>query len=374
MPGEGERGRDQVRWFLPLGALCVLAIAAATDPGRWWELGLLGLATLVLAAWAWLDPPLVLIAPAVMGLTAGSQSSGALEPGMLLLSLLAIVLTGWQGLRWSTALLVLLTLAAPFVVGALQGPDGLAPAIWVLGILLPAVMGWAFHRQEALAAELDRARTALAEQAVLEERRRIARDVHDLVGHGLAGMMLQVTSARHVMDRDPRSASEALASAEEVGRRTMQELRRTVGILRDDSDAPAGERVAPAPISSLEDLADIVADARSNGLSAEHVARGPQADVDEATGLTLYRIAQAAIANAAIHAPAARTVVTSTVTTDDVTLEVRSVGHLSRHSERDERRGHYGLRGMRERAESIGGEFWAGPVPGGWLVRCRVLR
>ena len=104
--------------------------------------------------------------------------------------------------------------------------------IWIMGIAFPWALGRLAARQSEMAIELDATRRDLAQQALLEERRRIARDVHDLVGHGLAAVMLQVTSARHVLHRDPAAAEEALRSAEDVGRRNMKELRRTVALLR----------------------------------------------------------------------------------------------------------------------------------------------
>ena len=96
--------------------------------------------------------------------------------------------------------------------------------IWILGIVFPWAMGRGAARQSHLATQLDASRHELAQQALLE-RRRIARDVHDLVGHGLAAVMLQITGARHVLRRDPAAAEEALRTAEDVGRRSMQELR-----------------------------------------------------------------------------------------------------------------------------------------------------
>ena len=89
-----------------------------------------------------------------------------------------------------------------------------ATGIWVVAIVFTWVVGRAVARQERLVLELEGTRRRLAEHAVLAERRRIARDVHDFVGHGLAAMMLQVTSARHVLRRDPGAAEEALRSAE----------------------------------------------------------------------------------------------------------------------------------------------------------------
>jgi len=363
----GDRGSDLARTGIGVLAPCVVVLAAFGEPGRWWLVALLAGASVLLVAWAFRDVPVEVVAPGVLLLTAASQWESTLEPGMFLLTLLAIALTGWADLSWATGLLLAATAATTVVVATLQDGSGISGGIWLLGVIFPALMGWAFHRQEKMTAELEAARLALAEAAVLEERRRIARDVHDLVGHGLAAMMLQVTSARHVLDRDTDQVREALSSAEDVGRRTLRDLRRTVGILRDD------EASVQAPLEGLEQIADIVADARSSGLSADFVARGPQDEVDQTVGLTLFRIAQASLANAAIHAPAARTVVTSTVDGDGATLEVLSSGPL-RARDPKEKRGHYGVRGMRERAESIGAEFTAGPVPGGWLVRCRVGR
>ncbi|WP_109474104.1 sensor histidine kinase [Ornithinimicrobium cavernae] len=363
----GERGPDLSRVGVGVLAFVFVPIAALSEPSSLWLVAALTAAALGLAAWAFLEVPVHAVAVPVLVLTAVSQRDAGLEPGLFLLSLLAIVLTGWSDLTWTSVTLVLATAATPVVVALLQrGEDSISGGIWVLAVLFPALMGWAFHRQEKLAAELERARLALAEQAVLEERRRIARDVHDLVGHGLAAMMLQITSARHVLDRDTEEVREALTSAEDVGRRTLQDLRRTVGVLRDEGGVQA-------PLEGLEQIGDLVEDARSGGLRAEYVARGPQDGVEQSVGLTMFRIAQAALANAAIHAPAARTVVTSTVTSENVTLEVLSSGPL-RPADPHERRGHYGLRGMQERAEVVGGEFSAGPVPGGWLVRCGVTR
>ena len=115
--------------------------------------------------------------------------------------------------------------------------------------MFPWVIGRAVARQLQLAAQLDATRRELAEQALLAERRRIARDVHDLLGHGLAAVMLQVTSARHVLRRDPAAAEEALRSAEDLGRRSMQELRRTVALLRSDEDRAVAP---PAPVGGRD--------------------------------------------------------------------------------------------------------------------------
>ncbi len=172
--------------------------------------------------------------------------------------------------RCSTAIaLGLLATASPVVGSVIQDPSELAVGIWILGIVFPWVIGRTLARQDELADQLDRTRLELADQALLDERRRIARDVHDFVGHGLAAVMLQVTSARHVLRRDPDAAEDALRSAEEVGRRSMQELRRTVALLRSDDEAG----VAP-PVPSATEISDLVDDARAGGLRVELTTRG----------------------------------------------------------------------------------------------------
>jgi signal transduction histidine kinase len=274
--------------------------------------------------------------------------------------------------RWSRSLaaaasLGLLAVAAPVVAAVIQDPTEIAVGIWVLGITFPWVLGRGFARQVELAAQLDASRRELAEQAVLAERRGIARDVHDLVGHGLAAVMLQVTSARHVLRRDPAAAEEALRSAENLGRRSMNELRRTLALLRSDDDAA----VAP-PLPSATEIAALVDNAAAGGLDVELRVRGDLSRVSPSVGVAAYRITQEALANAALHAPHAQTVVGLELADGQVRLEVDSHGPDVATPDSERQRPRYGLIGMRERATALGGEFAAGPTPEGWSVRCRL--
>jgi signal transduction histidine kinase len=136
--------------------------------------------------------------------------------------LLAFVVAWWTESLPVAVALGLLAVAAPLAVSAIEQPGDIGVGNWIVGIAFPWLIGRAIHRQMQLSAALEASRRELAEQAMLEKRRRIARDVHDFVGHGLAAVMLQVTSARHVLRRDPASAEEALLAAEEVGRRSMR--------------------------------------------------------------------------------------------------------------------------------------------------------
>jgi signal transduction histidine kinase len=207
---------------------------------------------------------------------------------------------------------------------------------------------------------------------MLEERRRIARDVHDFVGHGLAAVMLQVTSARHVLRRDPAAAEEALRAAEDVGRRSMRELRRTVALLRSDDEDGA----VAAPVPTADEIPDLVAVARAGGLDVGLNVDGDLAGLEPGVGLALHRIAQEALANAARHAPHARTGLEISVGEDEVTLVADTAGPVTPAAPAapaaDPARRSYGVVGMRERASALGGELDAGPTVEGWRVSCRL--
>jgi signal transduction histidine kinase len=179
--------------------------------------------------------------------------------------------------------------------------------------------------------------------------------------------MLQVTSARHVLRRDPASAEEALRAAEAVGRLSMEELRRTVGLLRSE-DEPG---VAP-PLPSAEEVAALVEHARAAGLAVELRTRGDLARVPQTVGVAVYRIAQEALANAARHAPRARTVLEVELADGQVRLVAETSGPALAAPPSEANRPRYGLVGMRERAVALGGELSAGPTSDGWRVSCRL--
>ena len=216
-------------------------------------------------------------------------------------SVLAFVVGRWSPSLKSAVPLGLLAAASPVLVALVQDPSEVAVAIWIMGIAFPWAMSRAFVRQEQLADQLEDTRRELAQQALVAERRQIARDVHDFVGHGLAAVMLQVTSARHVLRRDPAAAEDALRSAEEVGRRSMQELRRTVSLLRSDDETG----VEP-PLPSVAEIPALVDQARAGGLAVELQTRGDLSSIPPGVGVAVYRITQEALANAARHAPRAQ--------------------------------------------------------------------
>ena len=323
------------------------------------------------AAWSlWAfarNVPLAAVSVAIVVPVVVAQRSGELEPVMFNSTLLAFAAARWSRSPGAAASLGAVAAATPVLVALVQDPMEVAVGIWVVANLFIWIVGRAVARQERLVVELERTRSQLAQQALLTERRRIARDVHDFVGHGLAAVMLQVTSARHVLRRDADAAEEALRSAEEVGRRSMQELRRTVALLRSDDDAgPA------APVATASEIPALVEEARAGGLAVELHTQGDLSRIPPRVGLALYRIAQEALANAARHAPRARTTLGLELAGERVVLLAETSGPVVAGSPSDRERPHYGLIGMQERAAARGGNFEAGPTHDGWRVRCEL--
>jgi signal transduction histidine kinase len=356
---------DTVRALIPLFALIFTGLALVAEPAGWWQAVVLLGAVGLFAAWSHWRLPTPILSAGVLTAVIVVQFEPHLEPATFLACLLAIAVARWSPVGPVSIGTLIVILAAPIVIATQRG-DGYGWPIWIIALLFTIALAWALRRQQALAVALDQARDELAQAAVREERRQMARDVHDLVGHGLAAILVQVTSARHVLTRNPTAADEALSTAENVGRQSMQELRRTVALLRQGDESGLD-----APLPGLADLGTLVDAARDRGLDVSYHAEGGVDTVDPAIGLALHRITQEALANAGRHAPHARTVVTATVTEDDVVLDVESLGATTGRSDGA---AHFGLQGMRERADIVGGEFRAGPSPSGWTVWCRVPR
>ncbi len=323
----------------------------------------------------------------------------------------AVVATGYLvRARWSTmptALLLVWTVGPPLVVnlrGDAEGtmfqiivaisfatliqPDrrvriaygvvgGLLPAFislfayddwgwpyWTLGILFGWLSSGQTRRHRQLVAALEETQERLADQAVDAERRRLATEVHDLVGHSLTIVLLYLTGARRRIRTDPLGAEQALVEAEEIGRRCLAEIRHSVARLRTDGSA------LTAPTPTVADVPALIASAVSAGTDVQLTTAGPLDDVEPIVGLAAYRVVQESLANAATHAAGANVVVA--VAVDPVSVTVR-VGDSGGRHHGDGPPG-VGLIGMRERVESLGGTFSAGPSGTGWLVQASLPR
>ncbi len=237
---------------------------------------------------------------------------------------------------------------------------------WVTGIAFGWLSSEQMRRFGDLVAELAATRELLAEQAVHVERRRIAAELHDLVGHSLTVVLLSVTGARRLVRENPDAATEALLEAEVVGRASLAEIRATVRPLRDDRTKGAG--VAPMPAAG--DLPELVERMVAAGSSVNLDVTGDLETVEAVTGLVVYRVVQESLNNAARHAPGASARVAVAVAAEAIEVDVFDAGAGSQA----EGSTGVGLIGMRERVEALGGAFHAGPSPGGWRVRARVPR
>jgi signal transduction histidine kinase len=360
------------RWVLPVVAGLAAVSAVLTDPGSAIEnvVAVAGVAAFVV--WAWRPSRLTAFAlvPVSGVVEMFAQRSIALEPLMFLVCIAATVIAITERSFIVAGVATLPALAIPYLV-ARTFDDEILYGVWMMGIVLSFVLGRGFRRQVELTAQLSAARDLLARQAVLDEKRRVARDVHDLVGHGLAAVLLHVTGARHLLRRDIDEADQALADAEAVGRRSLGELRRTLTVLR----VPDADGIVLPPLPGAADIADAVHAARASGVDVCFTLEGDPRQVDPVVGLSLHRVAEEALANARRHAPRAVTDVVLTVEDDVVELSVVTSGPLDADTDieaaSDDDRPRYGLVGMQERMAAVGGEFEAGATPGGWAVRCR---
>ncbi|MGV0743890.1 sensor histidine kinase [Mycolicibacterium sp. XJ870] len=233
-----------------------------------------------------------------------------------------------------------------------------------LGILgMGWLVGYLMRTQQQLMEQQQQAQAALARHAATDERRRIAREVHDVIAHSLSVTLLNLTGARRGLqeDRDIDDAVGALEQAEHLGRQAMADIRRTVGLL---DGAPMS--IVPEP--GIEDIPGLVDDFVRAGLNVALDASGHAESVSPAVGLALYRITQESLANIAKHAPDAQSTVRLRVSRTSATLTVVNALPDDAPVPEEGR----GVRGMRQRVELLGGIISVGPNRDGWSVRTNI--
>ena len=233
-------------------------------------------------------------------------------------------------------------------------------------LAIAAMMGHILQLQQRLVIEERARQDVLTEQAAADERRRIAREVHDVIAHSLSVTMLHLTGARRALqeDSDVDEAVDGLLDAERLGRQAMSDIRQTVGLLGARDAAPL--RLAPEP--GLSDLPDLVTSFADAGLHVESSIEVDPASVTPGIGLALYRVAQESLANVAKHAPSSAARLRLYVEKGAAVLSVdnelpRPVAGATAGA---------GLPGMRQRIALLDGEFEAGPGPQWWTVQARV--
>jgi len=226
---------------------------------------------------------------------------------------------------------------------------------------LPMLFGRiGYNRRRRIAAEQERA----ARDAVAQERARIARELHDVVAHAMSVMVVQAGAARRVLDDDPEAAKTAIARIEATGRDGMAEMRRLIGILKED--AAEAERTPQPGLADLDGLLETV---RASGVAVELVTEGEARALSSGEDLTAFRVVQEALTNVMKHAGKANARVLLRWLADALEIEVADDGRGPTTAVG----GGLGLIGMRERVALFGGTVRSGPRPGGGFELCARL-
>ncbi len=273
-------------------------------------------------------------------------------------------------------------LALPFLVVALANPKPLATSAgWpgmVTAAILAASLGTAVActgaalRSRAEARQQTAATEAIAE-TLLEntargERARISRELHDVVAHHVSMIAVQAETARLATPGMPAAGAQQLAAIGDTARAALTEMRRLLGVLREDSGATEADRQPQPGLAQLGNLLDDARDA--SGIGARLIVSGWLTSLDPGVELAAYRIVQESLTNARRHAPGAAVDVEMDFAEDVLHLRIRDNGPGPPPAEPGELPAGHGLLGMRERATAVGGELTTGEAPGGgFLVR-----
>jgi signal transduction histidine kinase len=320
-------------WWSPLAGLCVsLALLCAQS--------VVGYQFTQVAVWA--------VVIASFATVAFDHWRRAVAAGFLVAAGAFVVMLTVPGVTWTNALSVWIVLSV----------------VWVVAVVIRVYRG-SIERAERRAALFAADREARAREAVAEERSRLARELHDSVGHALNVVVLHAGAAQRVIVAKPELAREALGSIETAGRQALADIERMLGILRAPDDG-VGLDAAPG-LGQLERLCTQVREAGLPvALSVQGEARALPASLD----LTAYRIVQEALTNTLKHAGKTHAVVTVRYEQDALAIEVVDDG---RGVTAGVAGGGRGLAGMGERVATFRGELEAGPrAEGGFAVRARL--
>ncbi|MGW4379804.1 sensor histidine kinase [Kitasatospora sp. NPDC004531] len=364
-------GPGLLRW-LPHGAVVAVAVftaVSATEDIPLRPLGMLHAALLVLAlrrplpAW-WLSlaalPVFSLYAP----FAPYTGWAWAVQAGLTFL----VALRNPPRVTAETVALSVALLLGLQLAGRRIGPWYFTAIVLALFALVAAAATGVRRTREVRARLAEQERALAQERAhrtVLEERARIARELHDVVAHHMSVVSIQAEAARYRVADPPPELVAALADIRAGALEGLTELRRLLGVLRSE-DRPDG-RAPEAPQPTLERLDDLLAGVRAAGLDVRATVSGTRRPLPDGVELSAYRIVQEALSNTLRHAPGAAARVEVAYTDAALRLRIRN-GPGTVAAEPSPGAGH-GLLGMRERAAMLGGEFAAGPTPdGGYQV------
>ena len=359
-----------------VGGLVVLAaLVALTRPGtnehvhRNVLIGLLGLLLAAprfpLIAWR-----LGLLATVLIPLTVEPPNINGGQFAVLVALFFAAALTAERTvLWWMCALTVALSwLWLPLGWSASSfSPAVVATLITVaLASAVDSAHGWRRARQE-LAVEATHVEREQAHRAVLEERARIARELHDVVAHHMSLIAVQAETARYRINGIPDAASAEFGAIGDAARDALSDMRRLLGVLRNEEGA------ARAPQPQIEQISELIETARNAGVPVDYSLDGAVDGIPSAIGVCAYRIVQEALSNATRHAPGATITVQIHRDQDTVRLTITNGPGRALPPAREDQGPRHGLAGMRERAVLLGGALTAGPARGGGFSVSAVL-
>jgi len=253
------------------------------------------------------------------------------------------------------------------------GDVAVTSGTWVLGWLAGTYVRVRGEQAEAAgerAEMLERDQEVRAREAVADERARMARELHDIIGHTLNLIVIQAGGAQRVFESRPEVARDSLAAIETAGRAALSDMERMLGVLRT-AEAADGS-LGPQPgLAQLDDLAAHVSEA---GVPVEVVVEGSRPEVPASVELSAYRIVQESLTNCLKHSGASHATVTVRYRPDEVEVEVADNGPGSPEHTENVNKGGRGHLGMRERVALFGGEISFGPMSsaGGYRVRARL--
>ncbi len=344
-----------------------LVAGMARPVGAWWAAtGLTAVAMLVVVAGApsELPYPLVSMVPLTPQVLYPTPFAGVglLGGALFLLALRVRPRRAVTALALSMALSLFLALRTPSLPHV-----GLAASalVFTTAIVLGTALRSLRLARKDLVVQAELTAEERARRTLLEERNRIARELHDVVAHHMSVISIQAQVAPHLVEHPTEELRENLTGIRENALEALAELRRVLGVLRSE-DAPAqSTRHAPQP--GLDRLGELVATVRSAGLAVTRSTTGEPRPLPPGVELSAYRIVQESLSNVMRHAPGASAEVV--IGHRPAGLTVRVVNSAPDHAAAPSPGVRHGLLGMRERAAMLGGELATGPTPdGGWEV------
>ncbi|MBO2451545.1 sensor histidine kinase [Actinomadura barringtoniae] len=287
----------------------------------------------------------------------------------VLMALYAVA--AYQPRRWGVAAalvaefgVVLIVISGTYTHGGWEARRGtfialtiVVVGVWILGLYMRTRRAYMTSLEER-AERLELEREQDVQIAMAAERARIARELHDVVAHNVSVIVVQADGASYAIETDTARAKQALEAISATGRQALTEMRRLLGVLREDETE---QEYAPQP--GVGQLADLIEACRGSGLQLEFESHGRPPEMPEGRQLTVFRIVQEALTNTLKHGGPT---VTAKVRLDygDDAVEISVVDDGRGAAAHDDGRGH-GLAGMRERAEMYGGTVRTGPRAGG---------